>query len=679
MLAMLLAACATSSRLHHPRPVTAAVQVDAALLAMADARRADLHMLDSLLQSAPLDAAGRARHRRAVLLIGQLRLRERYPALRVLTSHPDTALAATAVFALGLARDTASLEVLVPLLGGPTEGSAAEAAWALGLIGEPARAALESSLRSVLEGRLIASHERRVAMLRAASTLRPVPTAALAPFLRDPDPRVTGAAAYGITRSRAVGAARALIAQAGHPDAYVRAQVAAGATPSMVGDSLVVDAMRVLSALMRDPDLQVRVQAVRSAGTLLVHWDSSGVWPAGSNEVRDVLQAALRDPRAPVRVTAAEGIAPVLADDARAWQDAFDADSTFMVQRALLESAGRRGQLESVRVAWQAHPDPWRRLVAFELANRGGAVGGRAAVTALERSAWARDDPSARLRAAAVAVLSPALDEPGVRRVLDAMRADRDPLVRASAVGAFASRATVNEARWALRSYRADSSRDGHMVRSAALRVIAAAWRRDSSAFDSDLRAQLGALPAVADPLVRRGVRDVTPMAHWSVVDGPVAGTADYRRVAAEWLGRPRRTTARLHTERGVITLRLLPIDAPLTVDNFVQLAKQQYFDNTRFHRVIAGFVAQDGDPTGTGSGSPGRSIRDELNRSRYERGAVGMALSGPDTGGSQYFLTLTPQPHLDGGYTVFARVTDGFDVMDALLLGDRILRVEVP
>jgi cyclophilin family peptidyl-prolyl cis-trans isomerase len=89
--------------------------------------------------------------------------------------------------------------------------------------------------------------------------------------------------------------------------------------------------------------------------------------------------------------------------------------------------------------------------------------------------------------------------------------------------------------------------------------------------------------------------------------------------------------------------------------------------------------VAQDGDPTGTGSGGPGSTLRDELNRHRYERGAVGMALSGPDTGGSQYFLTLTPQPHLDGGYTVFARVVEGERVMDSLLLGDRIERVEVP
>ncbi len=134
-----------------------------------------------------------------------------------------------------------------------------------------------------------------------------------------------------------------------------------------------------------------------------------------------------------------------------------------------------------------------------------------------------------------------------------------------------------------------------------------------------------------------------------------------------------------LRTARGDITIEFRSTDAPLTVDNFVRLATSGYYNGTRFHRVIPNFVAQDGDPTGSGSGGPGTSIRDELNRHRYARGAVGMALSGPDTGGSQYYLTLTPQPHLDGGYTVFARVVNGLDVMDSILLGDRILEVVVP
>ena len=89
----------------------------------------------------------------------------------------------------------------------------------------------------------------------------------------------------------------------------------------------------------------------------------------------------------------------------------------------------------------------------------------------------------------------------------------------------------------------------------------------------------------------------------------------------------------------------------------FLQLAGQGYFDGLLFHRVVPDFVAQGGDPRGDGWGGPGYTLRDEINRLRYGRGAVGMALSGPDTGGSQFFVALAPQPHLDGGYTVFGQV----------------------
>ena len=135
---------------------------------------------------------------------------------------------------------------------------------------------------------------------------------------------------------------------------------------------------------------------------------------------------------------------------------------------------------------------------------------------------------------------------------------------------------------------------------------------------------------------------------------------------------------ATIHTERGSITLELFGVDAPLTVYNFITLARRGYYDDLIFHRVVPNFVVQDGDPAGTGSGGPGYSIRDELNPRRYERGVLGMALSGPDTGGSQYFITHSPQPHLDGGYTVFGRVVAGFAALDAIVEGDRIVRVEI-
>ena len=96
------------------------------------------------------------------------------------------------------------------------------------------------------------------------------------------------------------------------------------------------------------------------------------------------------------------------------------------------------------------------------------------------------------------------------------------------------------------------------------------------------------------------------------------------------------------------------------------------------FHRVVPDFVIQDGDPTGTGSGGPGYTIRCEYNRIRYQAGMVGMALSGKDTGGSQWFITESPQPHLDGRYTIFARVLRGMDVVRNIVQGDRLLDVRI-
>ena len=139
---------------------------------------------------------------------------------------------------------------------------------------------------------------------------------------------------------------------------------------------------------------------------------------------------------------------------------------------------------------------------------------------------------------------------------------------------------------------------------------------------------------------------------------------------------RPRQ--ARVQMARGEFVIRLAGQDAPLTVANFVKLARAKYFDGVAVHRAVPNFVLQDGDPTGTGNGGPGYEIRDELNPLAYERGTVGMALSGPDTGGSQWFVTHSPQPHLNGLYTVFGQVVAGREVVEGIEQGDLIRTVTV-
>jgi cyclophilin family peptidyl-prolyl cis-trans isomerase len=150
---------------------------------------------------------------------------------------------------------------------------------------------------------------------------------------------------------------------------------------------------------------------------------------------------------------------------------------------------------------------------------------------------------------------------------------------------------------------------------------------------------------------------------------------ADYERAISR-IGK--QIDAVVTTDKGSFTIRLLPDEATLNVDNFIQLAKRGYFNGITVHRVVPNFVIQDGDPRGDGNGGPGYQIRCEINEVPYERGAVGMALSGKDTGGSQWFVTHSPQPHLDGGYTVFGNVVAGMETVDGVVRGDVIRSIVI-
>jgi cyclophilin family peptidyl-prolyl cis-trans isomerase len=126
-------------------------------------------------------------------------------------------------------------------------------------------------------------------------------------------------------------------------------------------------------------------------------------------------------------------------------------------------------------------------------------------------------------------------------------------------------------------------------------------------------------------------------------------------------------------TEIGDFRVRLYPDQAPVTVNNFVFLANQGYYDNTTFHRVLAGFMAQGGDPTGTGGGDPGYMFEDEFDPDlRFDReGLLAMANRGPNTNGGQFFITFAPTPHLNGLHTIFGEVVEGAEVLSSLRLRD--------
>ena len=136
--------------------------------------------------------------------------------------------------------------------------------------------------------------------------------------------------------------------------------------------------------------------------------------------------------------------------------------------------------------------------------------------------------------------------------------------------------------------------------------------------------------------------------------------------------------TATIETEKGNLVLELFASDVPITVNNFVFLARDGFYDGTTFHRVIPGFMAQGGCPIGDGKGSPGYQFDDEITEHTHVTGALSMANSGANTNGCQFFITYTPQHHLDGKHSVFGQLIEGTDVLESIEPGDAITRITI-
>lgn len=254
-----------------------------------------------------------------------------------------------------------------------------------------------------------------------------------------------------------------------------------------------------------------------------------------------------------------------------------------------------------------------------------------------------------------------------------------DFYVRATAAGVLAeqfapaSEATLNALDHALTASAKDVETDARLA-------ILDAIGKYTSLRSTDL---LVASMNDADYLVRRKAAELLEargaghfQAQVKFATTPVRPKLYYEKLEARM--RKPNPTAILSTDKGDVRVELLMREAPMNAMNFIELATAGYFDGIVYHRVVPNFVVQGGDPRGDGNGGPGYQIRCEINEVPYDRGAVGMALSGKDTGGSQFFFTHSPQPHLDGGYTVFGRVTGGMEVVDNLMRGDRILKVTI-
>lgn len=285
-------------------------------------------------------------------------------------------------------------------------------------------------------------------------------------------------------------------------------------------------------------------------------------------------------------------------------------------------------------------------------------------------------DESAMVRAAIVNAVPSAAADAELALVRKALE-DPDVVVRSAAIEKFAAAAGVPLEEKVRVLSAVEQAAHSDPMNDARIAAITALSELDYPEREAFLRASL----KDGDPMVRRYASDfiveklkkARPQYTPLPVDRPAA---EYEAIA-RWS--QEHHTALLRTARGVIEMSLLTHDAPMTTWNFATLAKRGYFDGTTFMRVVPNFVVQGGDPRNDQSGGPGYSIRDEINLQKYTRGAVGMALSGPDTGGSQFFVTHSPQPHLDGTYTIFGRVTGGMsEVVDQIERGDKVEKIEI-
>jgi cyclophilin family peptidyl-prolyl cis-trans isomerase len=258
--------------------------------------------------------------------------------------------------------------------------------------------------------------------------------------------------------------------------------------------------------------------------------------------------------------------------------------------------------------------------------------------------------------------------------LLERLKAD-DPAVRAAAAQGIGDLMVPNGAAALASAYEAGQRDTTYTARAAVLTAIA---KYGASAATPLLTTALAdkdwAVRTRAASLLKQ--LDPASTADQRIRPAPAHPVEFYE--AAGLVDPPVSTQAYIDTDRGTIQLELAVLDAPLTVENFVALARKGFYDGLTFHRVVDDFVIQGGDPRGDGEGGPGYTIRDELNQRPFLRGAVGMALDWADTAGSQFFITHSPQPHLDAKYTVFGRVIAGMDVVDQIRQWDVIRRVRV-
>ena len=578
--------------------------------------------------------------------------------LVALVHDPDRDVRTTVAFSLGEIGDPSSIDALLELARDPEDaGVAAEAIEALSKIA--------ARMPFVRYAELTGASQREGVRARAIQFLfrfnSDEASELAATSLDSPSPLIRQVATYALAR-RAYAPARARLELLAGDAAYqTRANVAAA-----LGRIASKESAPLLITLLYDAHPWVRTNALVALARTTAKDPHALDRPQPTQFADDALRIIelSNDPDPGTRASSIETLG---------WY----AERSEQARKRLLEIAanGTRWDRELAAGAIAAHvpselasildnASPWAHVRILE--NTKDTEGGVAL-----RKRYASDaDPLVRSNALAN------IPDAHVDAELDLIRAgldDADVIVRANAIERYslvknADLALLNAAE---ERARRDSQNDARLAAIAAIGSIDAPSRE----------AFLRGLVADRDPVVRRTAVDLLvdklkkPRLQYTPLT--VDRTADDYTKIVEWSRLQHRATIRM--TRGPIEIALTSQDAPITAWNFAQLAAKGYFNNTSFMRVVPNFVIQGGDPRNDMNGGPGYAIRDEINLQKYTRGAVGMALSGPDTGGSQFFITHSPQPHLDGGYTIFGRVVAGMnEVVDQTERGDRVESITI-
>lgn len=607
--------------------------------------------------------------------------------LAALTRHPDPAVRARAVLAVARIQDPADLAVLRQAQSDADEEVAQLAVWGIGQLGLAVGNRIPGAAVEAVAAWLPSDDPTRVVVaVEALGKLATVAAeTAILSVAEAPSAEVRAAVADALFRRRfaprwrrevaaepdaSPAAAAALRALLGDIEAGPRR--AAAHALSRLADPVAVDS---LVPLLADSDEWTRfftARAIARAG--------SAVMPA----TLDALAIAAQDVSPRVRREAVAALVELGAVDRLPLVVANDAAAPVRSAFATGLGSHRDPEAESLLVRLEAEdPAPSVRTAALAaLARRGGA-------TAEERLRARLADPLAAIRSSAVAALAglppaqreqlgaPALADPDRSVRLRALETLGDLPMAAGAVTAALASGDIAERGTAVDLITAGTDEHrAERLRQVFANSTGAEWIElreaivEALAEDPELLLEAGSDPA---PAVRmRALAALRRAGHPEPSTSPTELNEPSPFLDSAL---PRRPRVEFQTSRGGFVIEGLDEVAPLHVASLLALVDRGFYDGLTIHRVVPGFVVQGGDPRGDGWGGPEFQLRDEVSRVPLDRGMVGMAKAGKDTGGSQFFVTLAPTPHLDGNYTVYGRIVQGMEVIDQLEVGDRIER----